>query len=86
MMLVLGVVFTIGLVVKEAIILGGFNQVEGRPFPNPSFGGVVQKVQGGVRCTRRHGTHEQCKSDLLVSTLDIDEWWVATPSSCVINF
>jgi len=35
------VIFTIGLVVKEVIILGGFSQASGRPFSNPSFGGVA---------------------------------------------
>jgi hypothetical protein len=37
---VLGVVFTIALVV-EAIILGGLNYIGGRPFPIPLFGGVA---------------------------------------------
>jgi hypothetical protein len=32
--LVLSVVFTIALVVKEAVILGGFNQICGGSFPN----------------------------------------------------
>jgi hypothetical protein len=41
---VLGVVFTIALVVKEAIILGGFNYIGGRPFPIPLFGGVARGV------------------------------------------
>jgi hypothetical protein len=41
MMLVLGVVFTIVLMLKEIIILQGFSQVGGGPFPNPFLSGVV---------------------------------------------
>ncbi len=52
----LGVVFINVFVVKEAIILRGFNQLSKGPFPNPFFGGVARGVQGGVRCTQEHGT------------------------------
>jgi hypothetical protein len=41
-MFVLGVAFTIALVVKEAIILNGFGQIVKGPFPNLFSGGVAR--------------------------------------------
>jgi hypothetical protein len=43
-MFVLGVAFTIAFPVKEAIILGGFNQVGRGPFPNLFSSGGAQGV------------------------------------------
>jgi hypothetical protein len=40
----LGAAFTIGLVVKEVIILESFSYHGKGPFPSPFFGGVVQAL------------------------------------------
>jgi len=43
-MLVLGAIFTIVFLLKEAIILGGFSQVGRGPFPNLFSSGAAQGV------------------------------------------
>jgi hypothetical protein len=40
----LGAIFTIALLVKEAIIFKCFNQIGKRSFSSPFFGGVAQGV------------------------------------------
>jgi hypothetical protein len=69
-----GVLFTIALMVKEAIILKGFSQIDKGSFPNPFFSGVMQGVQGSMRCAKRHITQEQHMGDLPINTLDTNKW------------
>ncbi len=56
MMHVLVVVFTIVLVVEEAIILGGFSYIGGQLFPSLFLNGVAWRVQRGMMCAKGHKT------------------------------
>ncbi len=54
MTLISGAILTIVLMVKEVIILGGFNQIDGGAFPSFYFGGVVQKEAWGAHEGMEH--------------------------------
>jgi hypothetical protein len=68
------VVFTIALVVKEVIILGGFSQVSKKPFPSLFF------WWHGTRGVGRSKVHTMARNtratlgDLLVSIFDTHKW------------
>jgi hypothetical protein len=55
-MLLSSVVFTLALVVKQAIILGGFSQIGIGSFPNPFFWWC------GIRGARKHEVHKRAQN------------------------